>query len=170
MTTMKILHLLLIVLLAGFAANSTAQTSPALTPQSVAVLRGAAQEAEQNCTTFYNKLRWIQMRTADQSRALGAALHLRDAARKFAGATVSDRWPRPDWLRYCSERLLNAWVEEEQYFPALEATPVILELWSHTQASLVKLYKVAEPIMGRPMGVPLPQALTAAMPKPAKQP
>jgi len=43
-------------------------------------------------------------------------------------------------------------------------------LWSHTQASLVTLYKTAEPIMGRPMGVALPQALTTAMPKPAMQP
>ncbi|MFA6564051.1 MAG: hypothetical protein WCV00_19270 [Verrucomicrobiia bacterium] len=167
---MKTLHLIITLLLAGIASISTAQTPQKLSPQSVAALRGVAQEAELNCTTFYNKLRWVQMRTADQSKAMGAALHLRDAARKFAGATTSERWPRPDWLRYCSERLLNAWVEEEQYFPSLEAPPVVLELWSHTQASLVTLYKAAEPIMGRPMGVALPQALTAGAPKPAMQP
>ncbi|MBI5686074.1 MAG: hypothetical protein HZC54_13460 [Verrucomicrobia bacterium] len=167
---MKTAHLLLVALLAGFAAHAPGQTPPKLSPQSVAVLRGVAQEAERNCVTFYDKLRWVQMRTADQSKALGAALRLRDAARKFAGATTSERWPRPDWLRYCSERLLNAWVEEEQFFPTLEAPPAILELWAVTQASLVALYKTAEPIMGRPMGVPLPQALSAAAPRPAKQP
>jgi len=167
MTTMKTTYLILIAVLAGFAVSSYSQT-PKLSPQSVAALRGVAQDAEQHCVTLYDKLRWVQMRTADQSKAMGAALHLRDAARKFAGATTSERWPRPDWLRYCSERLLNAWVEEERYFPTLEAPPAILELWSATQASLVTLYKTAEPIMGRPMGVPLPQALTAGAPKPAK--
>ncbi|MCX6906696.1 MAG: hypothetical protein NTY01_01495 [Verrucomicrobia bacterium] len=165
---MKTTHILLIALLAGFAASSFAQTPPKLSPQSVATLRGVAQDAEQHCVTLYYKLRWVQMRTADQSKAMGAALHLRDAARKFAGATTSERWPRPDWMRYCSEILLNAWVEEERYFPTLEAPPAILELWSATQASLVTLYKTAEPVMGRPMGVPLPQALTAGVPKPAK--
>lgn len=158
------------VLFAILAVNSTAQTPPRLTPQSVLSLRGIAQEVEQNCTTFYDKLRWVQMRTADQSRALTAALHLRDAARKFAGATTSERWPRPDWLRYCSERLLNAWVEEEQYFPSLGAPPVILELWAHTQDSLVALYRTAEPIMGRPLGVQLPQALAAGPPRPPTHP
>lgn len=167
---MKTLHLIITLLLAALASNSTAQTPQKLSPQSVAMLRGVAQEAERNCITFYDKLRWVQMRTADQSKAMGAALHLRDAAKKFAGATASERWPRPDWLRYCSERLLNAWVEEEQYFPTLEAPPAILELWAVTQASLVALYKTAEPIMGRPMGVPLPQALNAAVPKPVRQP
>ncbi len=167
---MKTTYLFLVTLFAGFAADCSAQTPPKLSPQSVAVLRGVAQEAERNCVTFYDKLRWVQMRTADQSKAMGAALHLRDAAKKFAGATTSERWPRPDWLRYCSERLLNAWVEEEQYFLTLEASPAILELWAVTQASLVTLYTTAEPIMGRPMGVPLPQALSAAAPKPAKQP
>lgn len=165
---MTTIRLSLITLLTAFAASSFAQTQPKTSPQSVALLRGVAQEAERNCVTFYDKLRWIQMRTADQSKAMGAALHLRDAARKFAGATTSERWPRPDWLRYCSERLLNAWVEEEQYFPTLDAPPAILELWTVTQASLVILYKTAEPIMGRPMGVPLPQALTAGASKPAK--
>lgn len=167
---MKTTCCIVIALIATLAADATAQTPSKLTPQSVLSLRGVAQEAEQNCTTFYDKLRWVQMRTADQSRALTAALHLRDAARKFAGATTSDRWPRPDWLRYCSERLLNAWVEEEQYFPSLGAPPVILELWTHTQDSLVTLYKTAEPIMGRPLGVQLPQALGAGAPKPATQP
>jgi hypothetical protein len=164
---MKNLRFIITVLLAAFAADSPAQAPLKLSPQSVAALRDVATVAEQNCTTYYNKLRWIQMRTADQSKAMGAALHLRDAAKKFAGATTSERWPRPDWLRYCSERLLDAWIEEERYFPSLEAPPAVLELWAHTQASLVALYKAAEPIMGRPVGVALPQALIAASPKPS---
>jgi hypothetical protein len=162
---MKSLQLVIAVMFAGLPASAPAQTPTRLSPQAVATLRDVAHAAEQNCTTFYNKLRWIQMRTADQSKAMGAALHLRDAAKKFAGATTSERWPRPDWLRYCSERLLDAWLEEEQYFPSLEAPPAVLELWAHTQASLVALYKAAEPIMGRPVGVALPQALSAALSK-----
>ena len=166
MTTMKTLPLLTVLVLTGVTAIASAQTLANQSPQAVAGLRAAAKEAEQNCNIFYDKLRWQQMRTPDQSKAMAAALHLRDAARKFAGATSSERWPRPDWLRYCSERLLDAWVEEERFFPTLEVSPVLRDLWGHVQGSLVALYQTAEPIMGRPVGVALPQALNPAGPKP----
>ncbi len=57
-------------------------------------------------------------------------------------------------------------MEEERFFPTLEVSPVLRDLWGHVQGSLVALYQTAEPIMGRPVGVALPQALNPAGPKP----
>lgn len=165
MTTTRILHLLVIALLAGFVADSSAQTQPPPSPQALKALREAAQQAERNCTALYNRLRWVQIRNPRQSKALAAALRLRDVSRKWSDATVSERWPRPEWLRSCSDILLSAWVDEEQYFPSVEAAPSLLDLWSSTETSLVVLYNTALPVMGESPSRTLPQALTAGVPK-----
>ena len=136
---------------------------PALPPQVLGQMRGAAANAATTSGHFYDSARQLQVRNLEMGKTLAAILRLRDAARKFAEATASNDWPRPDWLRVCSEHLLNRWMEVEQRFPLLEPTPPVVSWWNHTQADLVALYGVAGAYIGRPAG-PVPTALANAQP------
>lgn len=162
---MRTLHLFAIGLFAGLVSTSFAQAPAPPSPEALKSLREAAQRVERNCTALYNQLRWVQIRNARQSKALAAALRLRDVSRKWTDATVSERSPRPEWLRTCSDLLLSAWVDEEQYFPSVEAAPSLAELWSNTEASLVALYNIALPIMGESPSRPMPRALASGASK-----
>ncbi|MCX6909689.1 MAG: hypothetical protein NTY01_16825, partial [Verrucomicrobia bacterium] len=74
--------------------------------------------------------------------------------------------PRPDWLRTCSETLLDAWINVDQTFPQLQGPPPVADWWNRAQAALVALYNAAAPLMGRPTGGPLPMALSGGSAKP----
>ena len=143
----------------GLTAMAGAQMPPPVPPEALAGLRGVAGEAARNCNFFLERANHISIRNSQQGHALAAIRSLREAARKYADATVSAHWPRPDWLRYCSERLLDAWIGVDQTFPMLEAPPEVMAWWGRTQGALVALYNAAAPIMGRPSGGPLPMAL-----------
>jgi hypothetical protein len=129
-----------------------------LPPQVLADMRSAAHDAAINCGHFYDHARGLQVRSSDMGRSLAAILRLRDTVRKYQDAVSSDYWPRPDWLRACSENLLNAWINVEVSFPQLEPTPPVVGWWDRSQQSLVNLYRAASPYIGQPTG-PLPSIL-----------
>jgi hypothetical protein len=149
------------IVVAGFAMGVTAQVPqpPPVPPQVLAGLRGVAMEAARNCEFFLSDAKRVSIRDSQQGQALAAIRTLRDAAKKYADATVSSRWPRPDWLRYCSETLLDAWINVDVTFPQLQAPPPVMDKWNRAQGALVALYNAAAPYMGKPAGGPLPMAL-----------
>jgi len=140
------------IVVAGFAAGVAAQgpQPPPVPPQVLAGLRGVATEAARNCEFFLNEAKRVSIRDSQQGRALAAIRSLRDAAKKYADATISARWPRPDWLRYCSETLLDAWINVDVTFPQLQAPPPVMDRWGRAQGALVALYNAAAPYMGKP--------------------
>jgi hypothetical protein len=140
----------------GLIAAAGAQMPP---PEALAGLRGVAADAARNCNFFLERANHVSIRSSQQGQALAAIRSLREASRRYADATVSAHWPRPDWLRYCSERLLDAWIGVDQTLPMLEAPPEVMAWWGRTQGALVALYNAAAPFMGRPSGGPLPMAL-----------
>ncbi|MFZ2642733.1 MAG: hypothetical protein WA117_17190 [Verrucomicrobiia bacterium] len=131
---------------------------PALPPQVLATMRVAAHDAAINCSHFYDHSRRLQIRSSEMGKSLAAILRLRDTVRKYQNAVSSDYWPRPDWLRVCSENLLTAWINVEVSFPQLEPTPPVVGWWDQSQHSLVDLYRAASPYIGQPAG-PLPSVL-----------
>ena len=157
-----------LIVFAGLVAGASAQVPmpPPVPVEALVGLRGVATEAARNCELFLNDAKRVSIRNAQQGQALAAIRSLRDAAKKYADATVSARWPRPDWLRYCSETLLDAWINVDQTFPQLQAPPPVMAWWSRAQGGLVALYNAAAPYMGRPSGGPLPMALGGASQRP----
>ncbi|MFZ2642732.1 MAG: hypothetical protein WA117_17185 [Verrucomicrobiia bacterium] len=150
--------------LAGCATHSAVRPGPstgALSPQQVlANMRGAAHEAAIACSHFYDHSRHLQIRSSEMGRSLAAILRLRNAVRKYHDAVSSEEMPRPDWLRECSEHLLNAWVKVEVSFPQLEPTPPVVGWWNRSQDSLVAMYQASSPYIGQPSAHgPLPTAL-----------
>jgi len=155
------LQIICIALLAGLAplpCGANDNLPPALPPQVLAAMRSAAHNAAVNCNHFYDHARRLQVRNSEMGKSLAAILRLRDAVRKYHNAVSSDYWPRPDWLRECSEHLLNAWINVEVSFPQLEPTPPVVGWWNQSQHSLVDLYRASSPYAGQPQG-PLPSAL-----------
>lgn len=149
------------MILAGCVVGAAAQgpQPPPVPPQVLAGLRGVATEAARSCEFFLNEAKRVSVRDSQQGRALAAIRTLRDAAKKYAEATISARWPRPDWLRFCSETLLDAWINVDMTFPQLQAPPPVIDRWNRAQGALVALYNAAAPYMGKPAGGPLPIAL-----------
>ena len=150
--------------LAGCATQSDVRpgsSTGALSPQQVlANMRGASHEAAINCSHFYDHSRQLQIRSSDMGRSLAAILRLRDTVRKYQDAVFSEDMPRPDWLRECSENLLDAWIKVEVSFPQLEPTPPVVGWWNRSQDSLVAMYQASSPYIGRPSASgPLPTAL-----------
>jgi hypothetical protein len=123
-------------------------------------MRSAAHDAAINCNHFYDHSRQLQIRSSEMGKSLAAILRLRDTVRKYQDAVSSDYWPRPDWLRVCSENLITAWINVEVSFPQLEPTPPVVGWWDRSQHSLVDLYQASSPYIGRPTG-PLPSALAS---------
>ena len=150
--------------LAGCATNPGHQPGPsagALTPQQMlANMRVTSHDAAVNCGYFYDHSRQLQIRSLEMGKSLAAILRLRDAVRKYDDAVSSEAWPRPDWLRECSEHLLNAWINVEVSFAQLEPTPPVVGWWDRSQHSLVDLYHASSPYIGRPVA-PLPSALAS---------
>lgn len=156
-----VLGAIIVVLASSY--TSAQPTPPNLPPQSLENMRGAAYAAARACDYFYDAARRVPIRTRQGGETLAAILRLRDASRNFASATTASYWPRPDWLRYCSERLLDSWIFVERILPTVPAPPPVLSTWGQAQASLIALYRTAEPYIGRPSGGPLPSALAAAL-------
>lgn len=132
---------------------------PAVSPSALQSMRGVAADAAQNCAALHADARRVPIRNSQQGRALAAIVRLKDATRKFADATTAARWPRPDWLRVCSEDLLQSWISVDKAFPALQASPEVADSWNSTQTALVALYNAAVPYIGRSAGGPMPVAL-----------
>lgn len=162
------LGLPLIAVIASLASPQALAQSvpPNLPPQVLEGMRGAAYAAARSCDHFYDTAQHVPIRTRHGGETLAAIRRLRDASRSFANATSSNQWPRPDWLRYCSERLLDSWLFVERILPTVPAPPSVLSTWSQAQGSLVTLYRTAEPYIGRPTGGPLPSALAASQGQP----
>ena len=160
--------LCLIAVIAGFASpQANAQAGPpGLPPQALEGMRGAAYAAARSCDHFYDTAQRVPIRTRQGGETLAAIRRLRDASRNFASATTSNQWPRPDWLRVCSERLLDSWIYVERILPTVPAPPPVLSTWGQAQGSLVGLYRTAEPYIGRPTGGPLPSALAGPQGQP----
>lgn len=160
--------LCLIALVTGLAlpTASAQPVPPNLPPQVLENMRGAAYAAVRACDHFYSTAQRVPVRTRHGGETLAAIRRLRDASRSFASATTSNHWPRPDWLRYCSERLLDSWICVERILPTVPAPPPVLSTWSQAQGSLVSLYRTAEPYIGRPSGGPMPAALAASQGQP----
>jgi hypothetical protein len=160
--------LCLIAVIAGFASpQANAQAGPpGLPPQALEGMRGAAYAAARACDHFYDTARRVPIRSRHGGETLAGILRLRDASRSFANATTATHWPRPDWLRYSSERLLDSWIYVEQILPTVPAPPPVLATWAQAQGSLVALYRNAEPYIGRPSGGQLPAALGASQGQP----
>ncbi len=155
------LQIICIASLAGLASlpcGADDNLPPALPPQVLADMRSAAHDAAINCSHLYDHARGLQVRNLEMGKALAATLRLRDSVRKYQDAVSSDYWPRPDWLKVCSENLLNAWINVEVSFPQLEPTPPVVGWWDRSQQSLVNLYRASSPYIGRPTG-PLPSIL-----------
>lgn len=154
-------YLILMIVAAGFAMSASAQAPqpPPVPPEVLAGLRGVATEAARNCEFFLSDAKRVSIRDSQQGQALAAIRALHTAAKKYADATISSRWPRPDWLRYCSETLLDAWINVDATFPQLQAPAPVMEKWNRAQGALVALYNAAAPYMGKPAGGPLPMAL-----------
>jgi hypothetical protein len=157
-----------IAALASPQATGQQPVPPNLPPEVLQNMRGSAYGAAQACEQLYNAARQVPIRTRQGGETLAAILRLRDASRSFAKATTSSHWPRPDWLRSCSERLLDCWVYVDRILPTVPAPPTVLAEWRNAQGALVALYKTAAPYIGRPTGGPLPSAL--AGPPPTGQP
>lgn len=152
--------LAVIAAVASFAPIARGQSGPPPVPPAVLQgMRGVAYDAAQNCVFLHDNARRVSIRSSQQGQALAAIVHLKDAAKKFADATTADRWPRPDWLRVCSERLLDSWMGVDQTFPMLAAPPPVVDWWNRAQTALVALYNAAAPYIGRPAGGPMPLAL-----------
>ena len=155
------LQIICIASLAGLASlpcGADDNLPPALPPQVLADMRSAAHDAAINCSHFYDHARGLQVRNLEMGKALAATLRLRDSVRKYQDAVSSNYWPRPDWLRECSEHLLTAWINVEVSFPQLESTPPVVGWWDRSQQSLVNLYRASSPYIGQPTG-PLPSIL-----------
>ncbi len=149
-----------IAALAGLAPLARGQAGPPpVPPQVLQGMRGVAHDAAQNCIYLHENARRVSIRSSHQGHALAAIVRLKDAAKKFADATCADRWPRPDWLRVCSENLLDSWMGVDQTFPMLAAPPPVVDWWNRAQTALVALYNSAAPYIGRPAGGPMPMAL-----------
>lgn len=159
-TYLQILCAASLVGLAPWICGADDGVPPALPPQVLADMRKTAHDAAINCSHFYDHARWLQVRNLEMGKSLAAILRLRDAVRRYYEAVSTDYWPRPDWLRECSEHLLNAWINVEISFPQLEPTPPVVGWWNQTQHDLVDLYHAALPYIGQPQG-PLPSALSA---------
>ncbi|MBI5396728.1 MAG: hypothetical protein HZA91_15650 [Verrucomicrobia bacterium] len=161
-------YLALVAVIAGLASpQATADhVRPGLPPQVLQGMRGAAYAAARACDQFYSTARRVPVRTRQGGETLAAILRLRDASRHFAEATTSSYWPRPDWLRMCSERLLDSWIYVERILRTVPAPPPVLTEWSRAQGGLAALYRTAEPYIGRPSGGPLPAALAASQGQP----
>ncbi len=164
----KNLGLCLVAMMAALASTQvTAQpVPPGLPPHALEGMPGAAYAAARACGHFYDTAHRVPIRTRHGGETLAAIRRLRDASRSFASATISNQWPRPDWLRYCSERLLDAWIHVNRILPTVPAPASVLSTWGQAQGSLVALYKAAEPYIGRPTGGPLPAALGASQGQP----
>jgi len=133
--------------------------TPGAPPGYVAGLRSYAHEAAKQVGYFLDNAKRVPIRSKEQGDALAAIRALHNSTKQYANATVSARWPRPDWLRYCSENLLDTWIRVDQSFPMLQAPPPVMDWWSRAQGALVALYNAATPYMGKPSGGPLPLAL-----------
>jgi len=160
------LRLVTVVASLAASAASAQQGPPNLPPQALDNMRGGAYAAARACDQFYSTAQRVPVRTRHGGETLAAIRRLRDACRSFANATTSTHWPRPDWLRYCSEQLLDSWICVERILPTVPAPPPVLSAWSQAQGSLVALYRSAEPYIGRPTGGPLPAALIASQGQP----
>ena len=131
----------------------------ALSPLQVfANMHAAADNATVNCNRLYACACGLQVRNPEMAKALAAILRLRDQMRIYYGAVSWNYEPLPNWLRDCSEQLLDAWINVEVSFPQLEATPLVADWWNRSQQSLVDLYRAASPHIGQPIA-PLPLAL-----------
>ena len=161
---MGIASLALALALAGCATHSGHQPGPSaggLTPQQMlANMRATSRDAAATCGHFYDHSRRLQVRSLEMGKSLAAILRLRDAARKYHDAVSSEAWPRQDWLRECSDRLINAWNNVEVSIALLEPTPPVVGWWDRSQHSLVDLYRASYPYIGQPAG-PLPTALAS---------
>ena len=157
-TYWKILCIASLAALAPLPCGADDNLLPALPPQVLAAMRGAAQGAAINCGHFYDCARQLQVRNPEMGQSLAAILRLRDAAMKYRDAISWNNKPRLDWLRMCSETLLDAWVNVELSLPQLEPTPPVVDWWDRSQLSLVDLYRAASPYIGQPIA-PLPSAL-----------
>jgi len=158
-------YVISLIAFGGLVVSAAAQAPqpPPVSPQTLASLRGVATEAARNCEFFLNEAKRVSVRNAQQGQALAAIRSLHDAAKKYADATTSARWPRPDWLRTCSETLLDAWINVDTTFPQLQGPPPVVDWWNRSQAALVALYNAAAPLMGRPTGGSLPMALSGGV-------
>jgi hypothetical protein len=122
-------------------------------------LRDYAHEAAKQTGRFLDSAKRVPIRSSQQGDALAAVRALYNSAKQYANATVSAHWPRPDWLTYCSESLLNAWVRVDQTFPMLQGPPPVIDRWGRAQTALVALYNAATPYVGKPVNGPMPFAL-----------
>ena len=130
-----------------------------LDPKELAVVRSTAHAAAVNCGHFYAYALQSQARGQEADNLIAAILRLRDAARSYhSGVSWGFYAPQSNWLRECSETLLDAWINVELLFPPLEATPQVAVWWNRSQRSLVDLYNAASPYIGPPIA-PLPLVL-----------
>jgi hypothetical protein len=157
-TYWKILCIASLAVLAPLPCGAGDNLPPALPPQVLAAMRSAAHDAAINCDHFYDYARQLQVRNPEMGQSLAAILRLRDAAMKYRDAISLNDEPRLDWLRMCSETLLDAWVNVELSFPQLEPTPPVVGWWDRSQLNLVDLHNAASPYIGQPI-TPLPSAL-----------
>ena len=128
-------------------------------PQMLEDMCRAAKDAEINCGHFYDYARQLQTRNPEMSQSLAAILRLRDAAQRYhAGFIWWIHGPQSNWLRECSENLLDAWIKVEVLLPQLEPASPVAGSWDRSQQSLVNLYRVSSPYIGQPIA-PLPSAL-----------
>ena len=157
-TYLQIICIASLAALAPLPCGAGDNLPPALPPQALAAMRSAAHDAAINCGHFYDHARGLQVRNPEMGQSLAAILRLRDAAMKYQDAIYWNDEPRLDWLRICSETLLDAWVNVELSFPQLEPTPPVVGWWDRSQLSLVDLYHASSPYIGLPI-TPLPSAL-----------
>ena len=124
----------------------------------LADMRSAARDTVINCGHLYGYACQLQIRSPEMGKSLAAILRLRDAARRYHSGVSWSYAPQSNWLRECSETLLDAWIEVEMSLPLLEPTPLVAGWWNRSQHSLVTLYHTSSPYIGQPIA-PLPSAL-----------
>ncbi|MBI5396336.1 MAG: hypothetical protein HZA91_13655 [Verrucomicrobia bacterium] len=135
-------------------------------PAYVAGLRSYAHEAAKEAGCLLDAAKRVPVRGKEQGDALASVRALQNSAKQYVNATVSAYWPRPDWLRHCSENLLDSWMRVDQSLPMLHAPPPVMECWGRAQAAMVALYNAVPP-MDKPSGRPLPLALGSGADVPA---